>query len=299
MESRAHALAAGFFTLFLGAAALLSFWFFSEKREETRNLTVVTRQNVSGLNPQAQVRYRGIRAGKVLDVRLDPDDVGNILIEIEVLKGIPVTRGTSARLAHQGITGIAHILLEDGGQDRRPIEEAAYIAMQPSLFDHLEESLPTMLAETSSFLKNANLVLNSENRQNLGQTLQNLEAATGRMDVTLTQMQKLFSDENVAGLSAAIQSSGPLMQETRALALQLREVSRRIDQALDDSGPTSVSALAPSVNNMAQELTATSRQLKRVLNMLEESPQSLVFGAPETARPGPGEKGFVAPASQK
>jgi phospholipid/cholesterol/gamma-HCH transport system substrate-binding protein len=38
----------------------------------------------------------------------------------------------------------------------------------------------------------------------------------------------------------------------------------------------------------------TSRQLNRVLQMLEESPQSIVFGPPRHA-PGPGEAGFVAP----
>jgi phospholipid/cholesterol/gamma-HCH transport system substrate-binding protein len=299
MENRAHALAAGFFTLFLGAAALLVFYFFSEEQEETRTLVVVTRQNVSGLNPQAQVRYRGIRVGKVQDVRLDPEDVGNILIEIEVSRQIPITRGTTARLAHQGITGIAHVLLEDGGMDRRPVTDASYIAMQPSLFDHLEDALPAMLVEAQNFLKNANLVLDQENRRNLGQTLQNLEAATGRMDTTLAQMQKLLSDENVEGISSAIQASGPLMQETRKLALQLQDVSHRIDLVLNDPSPEGVNALAPSVNDMARELSATSRQLKRVLGMLEESPQSFVFGTSETAAPGPGEAGFIAPPPRK
>ena len=32
---------------------------------------------------EAQVRYRGIRVGKVRDIQLDPEDVRNILIEID------------------------------------------------------------------------------------------------------------------------------------------------------------------------------------------------------------------------
>jgi hypothetical protein len=35
-----------------------------------------------------------------------------------------------------------------------------------------------------------------------------------------------------------------------------------------------------------------------VLQMLEESPQSLLFGPPQQA-PGPGEAGFVAPSGSK
>lgn len=65
MESRAHALAAGIFTLLLGlATALVMFWF-SGKREAANEYVLVTKGNVSGLNTQAQVRFRGMRAGKV------------------------------------------------------------------------------------------------------------------------------------------------------------------------------------------------------------------------------------------
>jgi phospholipid/cholesterol/gamma-HCH transport system substrate-binding protein len=41
---------------------------------------------------------------------------------------------------------------------------------------------------------------------------------------------------------------------------------------------------------MAIEMTQASRQLSRVLRIVEDSPQSLVFGAPALP-PGPGEPG--------
>jgi len=66
---------------------------------------VVAKQNVSGLNPQAQVRYRGIRVGKVNDIRLDPDDSSNILISIEVNDDVPLTRGTVAKLNYRASPG--------------------------------------------------------------------------------------------------------------------------------------------------------------------------------------------------
>jgi phospholipid/cholesterol/gamma-HCH transport system substrate-binding protein len=299
MENRAHALIAGFFTLFLGAATLLALFLFGEQEEDSRELMVVTRQNVTGLNPQAQVRYRGIRVGKVLDIRLDPQDVGNILIRIAVEKDIPVTRGTTAKLAHQGVTGIAHVLLEDHGNDPTPLAgDLPRIAMQPSLLDHLENTLPVMLAQAQDFLNNANVVLGQNNRQHLEQTLVNLEAASNGMNVTLAQLQKLLSDENIADLSATIRASGPLMEETQKLARQLQTVSAHIDDVLNETGPDGgIGELAPRVNHMAQELGGASRQLKRVLTLLEDSPQSVIFGSPPVI-PGPGEPGFSAPPSR-
>ena len=300
MENRSHALMAGLFTLVLGLAALLSLYLFSERREDTRQVLVVTKENVSGLNPQAQVRYRGIRVGKVLDIRLDPDDVSNILILIEVEKLVPLTQGTTAKLSYQGVTGIAHVLLEDGGTDRVALAgDPPRIMMRASLMDHLEDSLPLVLEQIQDFLANANQALGSQNRQHLGKTLANLETASGQMSTTLTQLQKLLSDENVAHLSAAARESAPLMGETRKLVTQLQGVSTRIEGILGEPASSPGGGnLVPRIHEMTVELTATSRQLNRVLQLLEEAPQSLVFGSPP-GQPGPGEPGFSPPATPR
>jgi ABC-type transporter Mla subunit MlaD len=38
---------------------------------------------------------------------------------------VPVTRATTAKLGYQGVTGIAHILLEDSGNDPTPLAVVA------------------------------------------------------------------------------------------------------------------------------------------------------------------------------
>ena len=65
MENKSHAFAAGLFALLLGVAALLALAWLRDRQDNMREYVVVTRQSVGGLNPQAQVRYRGIRVGKV------------------------------------------------------------------------------------------------------------------------------------------------------------------------------------------------------------------------------------------
>ena len=59
MENKSHALVAGLFALLLGAAALLALVWLRGTQDNLREYVVVTKQNVGGLNPQAQVRYRG------------------------------------------------------------------------------------------------------------------------------------------------------------------------------------------------------------------------------------------------
>ena len=121
MENRAYALAAGIFTLVLVAAGVFSLWWFSGQREKTRDYLLVSTYNVTGLNPQAQVRYRGIRVGKVVEIHLDKSNTRNILILIRVNEEVPVTAGTVARLGYQGVTGIAHERLSEKSQGQRRV----------------------------------------------------------------------------------------------------------------------------------------------------------------------------------
>jgi phospholipid/cholesterol/gamma-HCH transport system substrate-binding protein len=298
MENRAHALMAGLFTLFLGAATILVFSVFGERHEETRALLVVTQQNVGGLNPQAQVRYRGIRVGKVTDIRLDPEDAKNILIRIEVGTGVPLDRGTTARLAYQGVTGIAHVLLEDGsvGQGEALRGDLPRIVMQPSFLSRLEDSLPDMLAQTRDFLENANALLNERNRDRLGQTLVNLESASQRMNDTLSHLQDLLDKENTAALAEAMRAAAPLAKEARQLVTNMERLTGRAELVLrEESDNGSENALLPRLRNTAVDLSRAANQFDRMLGMLERSPQSLLLGAP-TGAPGPGEEGFMPPS---
>ena len=105
MENRSHALVAGLFALILGFSTVAALWWFGGKKEATNQYVVVTKRNVTGLNPQAQVRYRGIRVGKVETIALDPNDVRNILIGISIDKNIPVTRGKRPSLVIRGLPG--------------------------------------------------------------------------------------------------------------------------------------------------------------------------------------------------
>ena len=308
MENKSHAFMAGLFTLLFSLAAVAAVYWFGGKREETRDYIVVTRQNVTGLNLQAQVRYRGIRVGKVSDIRLDHQDVRNILITIQVSRDVPVTKGTIAKLGFQGITGIAHILLEETGRDSTPLPDTPgappRIAMMPSLIEELSESGTATLRQARELIANANSLLNEENRRKLSATLGNLENASGKLqptlenlNATLVQVKQLLNDDNIHKLSHTAGEAGPLLAETRALVGKLAAAAEKLDLAVGEPSAGGAAALMPRLNELATDISTTSRQLNRVLKMIEESPQSLVFGAPAPA-PGPGEPGFAPPAAR-
>jgi phospholipid/cholesterol/gamma-HCH transport system substrate-binding protein len=304
MENRSHALIAGLFTLLLGLCAVAAVLWFGGKEEATSQYVVVTKKNVGGLSLQGRVRYRGVNVGKVEGIAFDPTDIRSTLINIRIRKDIPITRGTTARLGFQGVTGIAHVLLEDEGKDTTPLadnEAGDRIPMQDSQLQELTDVGGDTLRNAREFLDNANQLLNPENRQAIANTLANLEALSGSAREVTAQLQQVLTPENVRLLRSTLAradqtaaEAGPFFAEARILVARLQSVSEKLELTLGDPSFGGLDGMVPRFNELSAELSANSQQLTRVLQMLEDSPQSLIFG-PRRGTPGPGESGFVAP----
>ncbi len=290
MENRAHALIAGFFVLALGLALAGVAWWLGERGEAMKDYLLVTQQSVTGLNPQAQVRYRGIRVGKVIDIRLDPKDMKNVLVQIRIDDDFVITRGTTAKLNSQGVTGLSYVMLEDDGSDSQPVAgvggQLPRIALKPSTVDSVTLALGRIAQ-----------VFDEEGVRNLKRTIGNVaNASDGLKEVPalMASVRKVLSEANIERLNRTLahleQTAGqgaPVTAELRSLVSSLRELSGRVDQLGGEVGSDTL----PRMHALLQSLEQSNRQLNRVLEHVDEAPQSLIFGrAPPP--PGPGEAGY-------
>ncbi|MDR0529513.1 MAG: MlaD family protein [Zoogloeaceae bacterium] len=271
-------------------------WFRASGQEETRDVLVIARQDISGLTPQARVTYRGLAIGKVVDISLDPNEPRDILIQLRVEKKIPLSRGITARLSYQGVTGIAQILLEDG-VDRTPLPQTIAgalprVPLEDSLVSQIYDQLPELFAQTQKFISRANDLLNDKNRRHLQKTFANLETFSARADNALARVEAAFApDQEIA---AALRDLPHLTGEARKMVWHFDQVAVRLGDILgkpSDPGE----ALLPQAAQVVQELDRATRQLSALLRALERAPQSLIFGAPPPP-PGPGEPGFSPPS---
>ncbi len=311
MESRAHAIAAGIFTLLLGLASALAVFWLSGKQEATNEYILVTRGNVSGLNTQAQVRFRGMRAGKVRDIDLDPQDPRNILITISVAADLPMTKGTTAQLNYQGVTGLASVLLEDKGENTEPLKsidgEPPRIALKPNFMDNLGDNATELMAQVRQVAERTSVLLSDQNVKRISQTLANIETASSGLSGSMKDLPQVMasikqalSEENMkrlgktlANLEKASGEAEPLATDLRNLVATLQGVGKKIDALAGEAGGEISQNTLPRLNVLLQELSVNSRQMSRLLDQIEESPSMLIFGR-EARRPGPGEAGFSA-----
>ena len=310
MENKAYSLAAGLFTLLLGAAVIAAGMWFSGETYEKVYYVLESKSPVTGLYEQAYVRYRGVDVGRVSAIRFDPSSPRVILIEVGVEVGTPITRGTFAEIRQQGLTGVSYVMLDDTGQNPEALPPATHrnsarIEVKPTILEHLFAASQDALADVREVAQRVSAVLSDENRERLSRTLVSLQMATERL-ATLAEAAEpgvKSVPQLVADARKTLQHADSVLNDISTAA---REIAGRMD-ALDrvaasaEKAGASVGALAesvgseslPRINMLVEELTRTTRGLDRFVGDLQEQPQSLVFGRKASA-PGPGEPGFDA-----
>ncbi|GER18669.1 MlaD family protein [Variovorax boronicumulans] len=317
MENKAHALAAGAFVLGLIAALVaLVVWF---TRDNTvRNVyELSTRDAVSGLQPQAQVRYRGISVGKVTSIDFDPKTKGNVRVRITVDERVPLTTSSFATLSYQGVTGLAFIALDDEGESTVALkpnnDSPPRIPLKPSMLAKLQDRGEEIIDQVEEVTKRANALLADANQKRVADALENIAAASASANTLLKQLDntvKTGLNPTLAAMPETLSTVKKAAGDVSRVANnfnstvgrlnapdgpveRLSEGTKALAQAVDSFN----AATLPRVNRVADDTAHAVRRLGRAADSINDNPQSLLFGNGGAAA-GPGEPGFVAPAAR-
>ncbi|MEI2416284.1 MlaD family protein [Orrella sp. JC864] len=303
METRAHHILIGLFTV-LATAAILAFalWLSGSKDDvQTRHYVVIFNEPITGLSRGSAVQYSGIRVGNVAELNLDRRDPRKVIARIQVDAGVPVKQDTRARLAITGITGNAVIQLT-GGTPESPLLQAPegqdpVIVATPSPLSRLLADGDDVMGNINELLFNAKTLLSPQNTAHISATLANLEAATGALagqrealDDLVTQLRQA-SREGTRTLAQATQllenanaaltgEGGQALASANQAMTSLARTAERIDGLLSANGPAldsglqGIGQLGPAVNELRSAMAA----LTAIARRLEDNPANYLLG---------------------
>lgn len=346
MENKAHALAAGAFVIFITALVVaLAAWLAHDNRARSK-YELTTRESVMGLSPQSAVKFRGVNVGKVDAIEFDPLTKGNVLVKLMIDSSAPITKSTYATLGTQGVTGLAFVQLDDGGESSEPLTtssaDIARIPVRQSLLGKLTDKGADILVQVEATTKRLNQLLSDDNQKaiigalqaasasaaqvgsmaqrmqtiadaQLGPQRTNIPAMVQETTATMRALQNTSTEINktaaeatraVTAVNAAVQ--GPLtgaLANTQKTLDKINSAGGVLDQvgqgtaALSAAAQTLNASTLPRASRAVDDAARTLRQVDRTVGAIGDNPQSMIFGNGITP-PGPGEPGFVAPASR-
>lgn len=317
MENKPHAFWAGLFTIGLLVVIALVVLFFSADHTVRVPYDLISRSSVTGLYPDAAVRYRGLDVGKVQSIRFDPDRPGQIRIRILVDEKAPMTRSTYGTLALQGVTGIAFVQLDDNGIDLSPLRSSsahvAELPLHPGLLDQLQRRGDALLRKLDRIAGDVDDLLSDQNRKQLMGAVASLQQAADSANTLAKQLEP-----TTKALPGAVSDVQRTLQSTNRLIENVNRPDGPFQTNLNKAGTAAAQAGAalasmdvsiqelsarigydtlPRVDSLTDDVRSAMRSVDRAAGTFSTSPRSVLFGGAPQPAPGPGEPGFVWPAA--
>jgi phospholipid/cholesterol/gamma-HCH transport system substrate-binding protein len=292
MENKSHALAAGSFVLLLMALLVALATWLTRDTSERRLYELSSAEAVTGLQPQAAVRFKGVNVGKVSAIGFDPALPGNVLIRISIDSQTPVTSATFAALGFQGVTGLAFIQLDDSGAAKERIAAPGNgpptrIPMRQGLMSRLSEQGSSILLQLEESSRRMNALLAPDNQQKMLAAVAQLGQAASSISQLATQTGQVLP---------------PLLQNANASLQTMKDTSLRVGDSADKARDSAQAfkKLTERMNEKGgtlDELARTTRAANRVITTVSDNPQAFIYGNGAIA-PGPGEPGFTPPVGK-
>jgi len=215
--------------------------------------------SVSGLEVGAQVKYHGVRVGRVEEIFIDQEQIETIVVVLSLERGTPVKTDVEAVVASLSLTGIKIIELIGGSTEAPLLEPGSEIPAGESSIQWItgkaeavseklelvltnlarwtsgenEERIFQLIDNTAAALFDLHIIL-AENRDNIAKTVENLEIASADMRnlAASEAIRRAFAnlDTTTSELQAA--ELGKAVVELREALVQARNTFSHLDLTL-------------------------------------------------------------------
>jgi len=297
METRAHYVAVGAFVLalvFLGFTAVL--WLAGTQfAVNYDHYDIFFKGPVTGLSKGAAVDYNGIRVGQVSEIGIDPNNVEQIRVTVEVKSDVVIKEDAAANVETNILSGVSYILITRGTQEAKQLtahegQRYPVIRARRGTLASISARGPQLLEKLDDILDHLDDLLNDHNREVLSATLEHVEKFTGTLsshsdDIgemvaagkhALVSLDKLSTD-----LDNSYTTPDGLKDQLAGMLKGITGASRQLDQTLAETRP-GIRAFSQHTLVDVDSLIGETRQfisgLSRLAAQLEHDPTRLLFG---------------------
>ncbi len=276
MKGRAQKIRLGIFIMFSSLLLLVLIGFFTAKRlfEKTDVYYVAYRDvSVSGLEVGSPVKYMGINVGSISNIKIDPDDVNQIIVRLSLKENTPIKEDATADIISLGITGLKAIEIRGGTQEADFLEEEEFITQGTSLVEDISGQAEVIAFKVEEVLNNLIDFSRPENLERFTEAVENIS----RLSTNAQQSFDLITEvvaENRQDLRQSILFANSLTGRLDSTALDFMAASSRINELMqgDTIGEIlgnirdiSVTLRETDLNSLIENLASTAAQTQQML----------------------------------
>ena len=231
-----------------------------------------------GLLPGATVRYAGVKAGRVVDVHVDPQDSTRIQIDFSVGRKMPVKTDSIAKITSLGALDENYLELT-AGTNGAPLappgsviksEETISIGDLGAMIGGLEpvaqqtlQSLNQRLSELKVTVARVNDLLDDQNRANISGTLGNLKSGSANLNSLLAENRPKVS-ATLTNVQAASAKFVPLLDNLQTTIAQAKDTLSHVDSLVVDNRE----GVRVSVEELQKTLADASQVVDQVRSII-------------------------------
>lgn len=305
METRANHVAVGAFVLAVVVAAFgVVVWFGHIEFSQVHKLYYIFfKGSVAGLSRGSAVQYNGIPVGRVIDVRVDPDNISQIQVTVEIDTNlVSIKSDARAFLDSNLLSGIATVQIRGGTQEARVLEPKPghrYPIIKPgrSEIEEVKASLPELTGELKTAAGNLNALLDARNRQAVADSLQNIRTLTGALaghsqdlgailgnaDDSMVALKALLYhvDQSYAGHGGLKDQVSQTLKDFDRVAANLIDTSHLLQLTIAENRPgvrNFTQQTLPAIDDLVGDTQQLATNLNRLALQLQRDPTRLLFG---------------------
>jgi phospholipid/cholesterol/gamma-HCH transport system substrate-binding protein len=207
------------------------------------------------VNEGSEVKYQGVKIGKVIRIDVDPQDLSSILLYIKIKKGFPIKEDMWARLQYMGITGMRFVEISGGKNDSKSVPPGGQITFGKGLGEKAED----IVVNVDSVVDALNKLLNPENREKLSQFIGHLEKST-RVVANILEKKEIQLKNSVENMDQALSQIKEISINLNKVTLHLSEMSANLQfERLAESSQKAIDAIGQRFSS--QELGQTFKSI--------------------------------------
>ena len=206
--------------------------------------------SLAGLQIDSPVTLRGIRVGRVEDLRFVEENIEEVHVTVALDPDTPVKTDTEAEVERNVVTGLAQISLTGSTQEAPLLRVVPSNQRYPVIKEgkntlkELASNLPKLLAKFELIADEVSQLLGESNQDKFSKILTNLDRSSGQTSELLTRVSKVaqqleklgktgerFINTTEQQLETFTKSS---QMELKLLSIEAREMKNQLSDTLNE-----------------------------------------------------------------